>query len=114
MPFLKKYGTRAQVMNGTVEMTTGRLRKEDLIMKDGRIRSKLKSKAMATNNGRPNFIKALTEARKKTNIYKTDTGKMILPKKNPSAINTKGGILYAAAQRIFSQMKLNYQKKKSK
>lgn len=111
MPFIKKYGTRAQVMNGTVEMTTGKLKKSDLVMsKDGRIRSRKKSNAMKSVN-KPNFIKALTKARKNLNIFKGSNGKMIFPNKSPSASSTLGGKLYSEANRIYTDMKSKYIKK---
>lgn len=107
----RKYGTRAQVMHGTALMTTGNLKKNDLIIKDGRIKSRKKSSDMrqAKRSG-PNFIKALSLARKKTLINKDAKGKLIVPNKNPSASNTKGGVLYREAMRIFKDMQHKYQK----
>ena len=47
---VKRYGTRAEVMNGTARMTQGRLTKEDFTYnEEGRIVSKKKSKLMKTN-----------------------------------------------------------------
>ena len=47
---MKRYGTRAEVMNGTARMTQGRLTKEDFTYnEEGRIVSKKKSKLMKTN-----------------------------------------------------------------
>ena len=46
---VKRYGTRAEVMNGTARMTQGRLTKEDLVMNQyGYIVSKSKSRLMKT------------------------------------------------------------------
>lgn len=46
---IKRYGTRAEVMNGTARMTQGRLTKEDFTYnEEGRIVSKKKSKLMKT------------------------------------------------------------------
>ena len=46
---VKRYGTRAEVMNGTARMTQGRLTKEDFTYnEEGRIVSKKKSKLMKT------------------------------------------------------------------
>lgn len=105
---IKKYGSRAQVMHGTALMTSGNLKKSDLIIKDGRIRSKKKSSDMKTRRNVPNFIKALSLARKKTLINKDAKGKLIVPNKNKSASNTKGGVLYKEAMRIFNEMKQKY------
>ena len=44
---VKRYGTRAEVMNGTARMTQGRLTKDDFVYNEyGYIVSKVKSKAM--------------------------------------------------------------------
>jgi len=44
---VKRYGTRAEVMNGTARMTQGRLTKEDFVYNEyGYIVSKKKSKLM--------------------------------------------------------------------
>ena len=48
---VKRYGTRAEVMNGTARMTQGRLTKEDFTYNEyGYIVSKKKSKQMKTMN----------------------------------------------------------------
>ena len=53
-------GSRAQVMHGTADRTSGGLKKSDLKMKDGRIISKAASKASAGNP----WVKAVAKARK--------------------------------------------------
>lgn len=45
----KTYGSRAEVYHGTAEKTTGGLKKEDLVIRDGRIKSKKKSSFMLKN-----------------------------------------------------------------
>tara|TARA_B110001469_G_C9619831_1_gene308804 strand:- start:62 stop:334 length:273 start_codon:yes stop_codon:yes gene_type:complete len=46
---IRRYGTRAEVMNGTARMTQGRLTKEDFTYNEqGHIVSKKKSKLMKT------------------------------------------------------------------
>jgi hypothetical protein len=42
-------GTRAQVWHGTADKTSGGLRKSDLIMKNGRIKSKKASRSAKNN-----------------------------------------------------------------
>ena len=42
---MEKVGTRAQVWHGTAERTSGGLRKKDLMMKRGRIRSRKASRS---------------------------------------------------------------------
>lgn len=42
-------GTRAQVWHGTADKTSGGLRKSDLIMKNGRIKSKKASRSAKSN-----------------------------------------------------------------
>lgn len=44
-----KVGTRAQVWHGTAEKTPGGLRKKDLVMKRGRIRSRKASRSAKRN-----------------------------------------------------------------
>ena len=53
-------GSRAQVMHGAADRTSGGLTKKDLMMKDGRIISKAASKA---SKGNP-WVKAVAKARK--------------------------------------------------
>lgn len=42
-------GTRAQVWHGTADRTSGGLRKSDLVMKNGRIKSKKASRSAKSN-----------------------------------------------------------------
>lgn len=49
MSYKLKVGTRRQVFNGTAEKTSGGLRKEDLMMKNGRIVSRRASRAATKN-----------------------------------------------------------------
>ena len=42
-------GTRAQVWNGTADRTSGGLKKSDLVMKNGRIKSKRASRSAKKN-----------------------------------------------------------------
>ena len=61
---IRRYGTRAEVMNGTARMTKGRLTKDDFIYNEhGYIVSKKKSKLMKTN-ANPLRHKGLLQNRK--------------------------------------------------
>lgn len=62
MSFQKKFGTRAEVLHGTAEQTSGGLRKKDLFLneRDGRIKSKLAVKAAKRRlkqEGSAHFVK---------------------------------------------------------
>ena len=78
-------GSRAQVMHGTADHTSGGLKKKDLIMnKHGRIVSKAKS------------IKAKKEKRLEKAGYFTKKGKfgfVKVSKKTGSRKNKKGGVI---------------------
>lgn len=61
---IRRYGTRAEVMNGTARMTQGRLTKEDFVYNEhGYIVSKKKSKLMKTKEN-PLRKKGLLQNRK--------------------------------------------------
>jgi DVNP family len=57
-------GSRAQVYHGNATHTAGGLTKKDLVMKDGEIVSKRKSKGEKTNP----WIKAVAKAKKELGI----------------------------------------------
>ena len=81
-------GTRAQVYHGNADRTAGGLTKKDLVMKDGEIRSKAKSKSAKTNP----WIKAVAKARKELGIKKGGDFEDYIPK--------KGSELYKTAKQI--------------
>jgi hypothetical protein len=80
-------GSRAQVLHGTADETSGGLKKKDLVLckKSGEIVSKDKSKSEKKNP----WIVALAAAKKKLKIPKGD---FILP--------TKGSALYKKAMEL--------------
>ena len=83
-------GSRAQVYHGNATHTAGGLTKKDLVMKDGEIRSKSKSKGEKSNP----WIKAVAKARKELGIKKGGDFKDYIPK--------KGTELYKRAKEIHS------------
>ena len=84
-------GTRAQVYHGTADRTAGGLTKKDLVMKDGEIRSKAKSKGEKSNP----WIKAVAKARKELGIKKGGSFEDYIPK--------KGSELYKTAKQIYGK-----------
>lgn len=90
--FDKKIGSRAEVWHGTAEMTSGGLKKKDLVMgEDGRIKSK-KMVKRGQEPGLKKWREAVKEA--KENIGMPLSGKMDLVK----------GKLYKKADKIFKKM----------
>lgn len=62
--FDKRIGSRAEVFHGTAEMTSGGLKKKDLMMKDGRIISKAMAKR-GQNPALKKWRKAVAQAKEK-------------------------------------------------
>jgi len=85
-------GTRAQVMSGTADKTAGHLQAGDLKRVDGRIVSKAKSK-QGQSPALKKWRAAVTKAKKKLGIKKTDGFEAHIPK--------KGTALYKEAQKFY-------------
>jgi hypothetical protein len=85
-------GSRAQVYHGNADRTAGGLTKKDLVMKDGEIRSKAKSKDEKKNP----WIKAVAKARTELGIKKKG-GSFV------DYIPKKGSELYKLAKEIYSK-----------
>jgi hypothetical protein len=84
---VKRYGTRAEVMNGTARMTRGLLVKEDFTYnKHGYIVSKKKSKMM---KGDDNPLRQMGLLQNKKGVFGPKTKKTISSKKKGNNSNNK-------------------------